>query len=458
MNAVYEPAFLIQRTVGAVVWSEGAAAGDFVPLRLTQVVTNPKPALELERHVGTDGWFMLWAMASMASQDSGGQLVIVGGVKRLLSEIGWKKDKAYRVFNRLAKHGFVAQSQGKTVGPNGRVVFLESVLVLHPRLYQQHVGVPGMAPLAAPPDAAASTAAPDTTASGATTSGISVSGYGASGETAHEAPGAASAGSHSSGSANPGTGAAAPSTGSGSSGSGITGSGTVPSVDAAHSGSGGSGTAQPGRIHDDVEDDFSSSEMKAMTAATVWNAVPGAIVAGQGAPAGQDEQGSGPSLVAALRAYGFSDADDVVASTPRPVLESSLRYVHARGSKLRSPGGYLRSLIRKGGPADGGGEQLILEVMAQLNPPPVVARTTVPVFVAGRDSDPEWTLQSGKALVDERLATLGADERAKVLAAADAAVSELHPVVRSRAQVVEALRMHTMAKLLGVELPGSAAP
>lgn len=57
------------------------------------------------------------------------------------------------------------------------------------------------------------------------------------------------------------------------------------------------------------------------------------------------------AVAACLERFGFADASHVVATVEMPVLLASLYHVAARESGLRNPGGYLRSMLAKGGPA-----------------------------------------------------------------------------------------------------------
>ncbi len=410
------PAFVIKQAVGALLWSPSKSAGEFASLELSEVVMNTQPALELLRSVGSDGFSMLFTLAASASVDESGQLVVVGGVERLRSLMNWKRDKAQRVFRELLEAGFVARSQGSTIGNDGRRHFVATVLVLHPHLYQPsaHRDVA---------EVPVGTTGTDGSAAGFTGTG-------------RPRPNTATGGSGTDDS------------GSGDrvvfSATGEPGSGDVP---AARTADAVSGTGEPRSSHvnddDDDEKDHSSSDPVEAAA-----------------------------LVTALRSLGFADADRIVEQTERAVLVESLHYVLTSTTAIGNPGAYLRRLLRTGGVRRPDREQLALALastMQSIRVAPTSHGDALPQsnHISGLSThdasvtgalDPDVRVNEVVPVdsgfdperLDAYLADLSPEERIGVEVRADQELEAVPEKFRRHASVFAAMRRYQLARIAGL--------
>ncbi len=386
-----EPAFVIKQAVGALLWSPSDGSGQFTSLELSEVVMNTKPALELLRTVGSDGFSMLFTLAAAASVDDAGQLVVVGGVERLRALMNWKRDKAQRVFRDLLDAGFVARSQGSTIGNDGRRHFVATVLVLHPQLYR--------------PEADSTTSS---TATGATGSGQL--------PTSTSLTATAHSGSGTTGSVEQATPSAAGRSGSGD---------EIP----AHTAADVSGSGTTGSVHDmnDDEKEHSSSS----------------------------NPGDAAALVSALRSLGFADADRIVATTERTMLIDALQYVLTSTSSIANPGAYLRRLLRSGGVKRPARDQLALELASTLQPvrvstPPAGSAVSTPPAPDDDSSISDPSTGFDAERLNMLLNELDTEHRERLEREVDNELASVPEKFRRHETVFAAMRRYQLAKLVGL--------
>jgi hypothetical protein len=433
-------AFTIKAPLGRVVWSSGTGRGSFVPASGSEVVVHPSAALELMAAVGSDGFVLLLALATLAHPDQENRLAVTGGAERVGDLLGWGRDKSQRVFRALAAAGFVLREQGRVT--TGKARFAPTKLILDPGLYQ---------PVADPPAASGTPPPAPAVTDQSTTGGHAPQGamFGAAESGSEDVSAGGIAGRFSGGGVSededspPGSTAAAESGSEDVSAGGIAGR--------------FSGPGRP-RVMNDVDDagnDFPSSSQRSADqpadgsspADASWAETPP-----DEPPLGGDDRydPSAAAVLAALVALGFSDAREVLLNTDPTVMRNSLEYLLANIESIERPGAYLRQLLRSGGPPSGG--DLVGRLTAALqttplpngpqpasapfppHPPSLLRASSVPENVAP-GGDPKGGGDSevlSPVEVESYLESLEVELREQLLRDADKAATALENGLRNK--------------------------
>jgi hypothetical protein len=286
------PAFIIKERIGGAAWSSVDQRGGFIAPTGNEVVLNTPVALALQADVGTEVFTLLLNLAMLATRDDDDRLVVEGGAERIGMMVGWGREKSFRIFNEAAEVGFVMREQDKGFAKDGKPRYGRTRIVLAPTLYQP---------------------AADITDSGR------------------------------------GSGSAVGFSDGGRSDSAHTDSGPVRGI--SDSGVSDGGKPDPARVGPDgagrgISDGGDAAGMLSVDAdlsATTINT-----------PAARDTAAEKARLrerhLRALAAINFIGAADAVAETDPALLEACLRYTLERIHELTNPPGFLKELLRAGGP------------------------------------------------------------------------------------------------------------
>jgi hypothetical protein len=173
-----------------------------------------------------------------------------------------------------------------------------------------------------------------------------------------------------------------------------------------------------------------------------------------------DEDDFSSKAEEALWALGFRDAHEVAHTTDREVLSASMAWVLSRMEEYDNPGGYLRKLISKGGPAKVDPSEALRTALGH---PPAAAGDAATSSPPGIGEDDREGAGEGDgedaptdtAELEERLAALPDSERAAVTEALDAHIAKLPRPFRTIEPAMRAMRAEFLRELFGEADRGS---